>query len=381
MDLGATVRRASTAGKIERLRRLMESRGLDAIVVSSYQNVSYFGGSTITTQVTLPDRLGFLIARRDGAATLLFCNIEISQLRTQTDIDDIREYVEFAQNPTHELVGVLRDLGLAAASIGVDARRLPAASMSILQQELPAVEVVPLDDELELAQAVKDPEEIEALENAAQASLGAIEESLRSLPRGATEREVSSAIYLRLMQSGGKPLFMVFASGERTLQAHPESTDTPMPAGTIWRIDYGARFEGGIQSDLARTGVVGKASAEQQSTLRALRAAQDAGFKAIEPGRPAKEVFFAVRDEFKRQGLPFVMPHVGHGMGIGLHEYPMLEPGNDTPLEVGMVLNVEPMALIPSRREGYHTEDLAAVTEGGSRLLTPPQKELLVLPG
>ena len=93
--MGATVRRASTAGKIERLRRLMESRGLDAIVVSSYQNVSYFGGSTITTQVTLPDRLGFLIARRDGAATLLFCNIEISQLRTQTDIDDIRDSLSY----------------------------------------------------------------------------------------------------------------------------------------------------------------------------------------------------------------------------------------------------------------------------------------------
>jgi Xaa-Pro dipeptidase len=375
------VRRAATAGKIERLRRLMESRGLDAIVVSSYQNVSYFAGSTITTQVSLPDRLGFLIARRDGAATLLFCNIEISQLRTQTDIEDVREYVEFAQNPTEELARILRELGLTGASIGIDARRLPAASMAILQRDLPSVEVVPIDDELELAQAVKDPDEIETLEEAARASLAAIEETIKGLPKGTTERDVSSAIYLKLMQSGGKPQFMVFASGERTLQAHPESTDSPMPSGVLWRIDYGARFEGGINSDLARTGVVGVAGAEQEATLKALRATQDAGFHAIEPGRPAKDVFFAVRDEFKRQGMPFVMPHVGHGMGIGLHEYPMLEPGNDTPLEVGMVLNVEPMALITSRGEGYHTEDLAVVTENGPRLLTPPQERLLIIPG
>jgi Xaa-Pro aminopeptidase len=154
-----------------------------------------------------------------------------------------------------------------------------------------------------------------------------------------------------------------------------------MPSGVLWRIDYGARFEGGINSDLARTGVIGAAGAEQEATLKALRATQDAGFHAIEPGRPAKDVFFAVRDEFKRQGMPFVMPHVGHGMGIGLHEYPMLEPGNDTPLEVGMVLNVEPMALITSRGEGYHTEDLAVVTENGPRLLTPPQERLLIIPG
>jgi Xaa-Pro aminopeptidase len=55
--------------------------------------------------------------------------------------------------------------------------------------------------------------------------------------------------------------------------------------------------------------------------------------------------------------------------------------GNDIPLEVGMVLNVEPMALINSRKEGYHTEDVAAVTETGSRLPTPPQERLLIVPG
>ena len=370
-----------TATKIERLRRIMEARGLDAVVVSSYQNVSYFGGTTVMTQVNLPDRLGFLIARRDGAATLLFCNIEISQVRTQTDIEDIREYVEFAQDPTVELARLLREHGLTGASVGFDARRLPAASMATLQAELPGVEVVPIDDEIELAQSVKEPGEIETLEHAAKATLAALEGGIANLSPGCTERQAGSRIYLNLMESGGMPLFMVFASGERTLQAHPESQSTPMPRGTIWRIDFGARFEGGINSDLARTGVVGAASAEQEATLKALRATQDAGFKAIEPGRPAKDVFFAVRDEFKRQGLPFAMPHIGHGMGIGLHEFPMLQPGCDIRLEVGMVLNIEPMTLIAERSEGYHTEDLAAVTELGPRLLTPPQERLLVIPG
>jgi Xaa-Pro aminopeptidase len=379
--MSSTLSRTTTATKIERLRRLMESRGLDAIVVSSYQNVSYFGGTTVMTQVNLPDRLGFLIARRDGAATLLFCNIEISQVRTQTDIEDIREYVEFAQDPTAELAKLLRKLGLSGASVGLDARRLPAASMATLQAELPGLEVVPIDDEIELAQSVKEPGEIETLERAAKATLAALEDGIKRLPPGCTERQASSRIYLNLMEIGGMPLFMVFASGDRTMQAHPESLSVPMLRGTIWRIDFGARFAGGINSDLARTGVVGEPTAEQEATLKALRATQDAGFKAIEPGRPAKEVFFAVRDEFKRQGLPFSMPHIGHGMGIGLHEFPMLQPACDIRLEVGMVLNIEPMTLLAERAEGYHTEDLAAVTEQGARLLTPPQERLLIIPG
>jgi len=93
--------------------------------------------------------------------------------------------------------------------------------------------------------------------------------------------------------------------------------------------------------------------------------------------RAAGRAFNAVKDEFKRQGLPFSMPHIGHGMGIGLHEFPMLEPGNDIKLQAGMVLNIEPMAVVESRQEAYHTEDLAEVTANGARLLTPPQERLL----
>jgi Xaa-Pro aminopeptidase len=252
--------------------------------------------------------------------------------------------------------------------------------MTTLQAEMPGVKVVPIDDDLELAQSVKDPGEIEILERSAQRTLAALENGLTQLRPGCTERDVTSAVGAKLMDGGGMPAFMVFASGERTMQAHPESVATPIPPGTLWRIDFGGRFERGMYSDLARSGVVGKASAEQQATLTALRATQEAGFKTMEPGRPAKEVYFSVRDEFKRQGLPFSMPHVGHGMGIAVHEFPILQPLCDIKLEVGMVLNVEPMALIADRSEGYHVEDLAAVTEHGARKLTPPQDRLLTIP-
>jgi Xaa-Pro aminopeptidase len=90
-------------------------------------------------------------------------------------------------------------------------------------------------------------------------------------------------------------------------------------------------------------------------------------------------MFRACKREFERNRLPFVVPHVGHGIGVGLHEAPMLEPNNDTPLAEGTVLMVEPFALLPDRGEGYHTEDMVLVTADGPRWLTVPQDELLVL--
>jgi len=375
--MGVTANRAKTGPRLARLQEIMERKNLDGIVVSSYQNVSYFAGTHIMTQVSLPDRLAFVVVPRGGEPTVIVCAIETRQVKTQTDIADVRDYVEFAESPTEVLAKVLKERKLSSGSIGVDARRLPVASGRVLEDALNGVELVAVDDDIELAQSVKDRHEIDVLESAAKATLAAAEETAAELRAGATERDFSTSAFLKLMQRGGVPLFLVFASGPKTMQAHPESSDVPMAPGTLWRIDFGARFDEVINSDLARTGVVGEPSAEQQATLKALRATQDAGFHAIEPGRPAKEIFNAVRDEFRRQGLPFSMPHIGHGMGIGLHEFPMLEPANDIKLREGMVLNIEPMAVIEARQEAYHTEDLAEVTAQGPRLLTPPQKELL----
>jgi len=372
-----TVQHTSTTDKLARLDQILERRNLDCAVVCSYQNVSYFGGTYLMTQVSLPDRLAYLILPRGKAPTLLVCGIETSMVRAQTDIEDIRDYVEFVDNPTDVLAQILREQGLDGASIGVDARRIPLASGDLLREKLSSAELVSIDDDIELAQSVKSRSEIDTLEAGAKATLAAAEETARELKPGATERDFSTMVFLKLMERGGAPLFLVFASGERTMHAHPESLDLKLEPGRLWRIDFGARFSQVINSDLARTGVVGPPSKEQSDTLKALRATQDAGFKAIEPGRPAKDVFNAVKDEFKRQGLPFGMPHIGHGMGIGLHEFPMLEPGNNIRLQAGMVLNVEPMVVLQNRKEAYHTEDLAEVTVNGARLLTPPQQKLL----
>jgi Xaa-Pro dipeptidase len=375
--MSSVTHKTSTAPRLARLEKIMERRNLDGVVVSSYQNVSYFAGTYIMTQQTLPDRLAFLVLPRGGDPSLIVCGIETRQVVTQTDIGDVRDYVEFAQNPTEVLADVLRERGLTGGSLGIDSRRLPYASAEILHDALKGVELVGVDDDIELAQAVKDRDEIATLQRAAEATLEAAQEAIQELKPGATERDLYTLVCLKLMQKGGTPSFVVLASGARTMQAHPESREQPFEEGTLWRIDFGARFNEVINSDLARTGVFGTPSAEQEATLTALRAAQDAGFRAMEPGRRAKDVFNAVRDEFKRQGMPFSMPHVGHGMGIGLHEFPMLEPGNDIMLEAGMVLNLEPMVVLEDRQEAYHTEDLAEVTPQGARTLTPPQNELL----
>src|SRR5690348_1450277 len=164
--MGVTTRRTKTGPRLERLQKIMERRDLDAIVVSSYQNVSYFAGTYLMTQISLPDRLAFVVVPRGGQPTVIVCGIETRQVRTQTDIADVRDYVEFAEDPTEILAGVLAERKLGGGSIGIDARRLLVASGRTLEEKLSGVELVSVDDDIELAQSVKDGEEIAVLESA-----------------------------------------------------------------------------------------------------------------------------------------------------------------------------------------------------------------------
>jgi Xaa-Pro aminopeptidase len=109
--------------------------------------------------------------------------------------------------------------------------------------------------------------------------------------------------------------------------------------------------------------------------------AQAAAIELMEPGRPVAELYERCKASFGESGIPFRMPHIGHGLGVALHEEPRIHPKSDWVLKTGMVINIEPLTVIEERQEAYHVEDLVVVTQDGHRLLTSPQTQLLQIDG
>ena len=360
-----------------RLQALMDKEHLQATVLNSYQAVSYLAGTNILTQLMLPDRPAFYLSFPGGKDTLLVCDIETGMVQGQTDITDIHEYVEFAQDPWDVLAELLKSHGVDHDRIGFEARRVPAEGYERMRRGLPDVELVAIDDEVEGLQSVKSPDEVEKLRYAAQSTLDAVLSAVDAASSEMSELALAADMNSKIILSAGSPRFTFLASGGRALGAHIDPADVALEPGHIWRVDLGARFFETINSDLARTGVIGDPTPEQEERLACVLAAQAAGFDLVEPGRPASDLYFAVKGEFERRKVRFQMPHVGHGLGTGLHEAPILHPGNSVPLEPGMVLAIEPMLKATEQGECYHTEDLVVVTEGGHELLTQPQRELL----
>ena len=365
----------------DRIAHALSEQGIDALLIMSPTGTTYLSGCYLLTQTVIPERQAYVLLTADGDADYLICNIEAHSAHRTSRIKSIHEYVEFAEEPVVAAARLLVDKGLSHGRIAIEPGKMPYASLHHLEKNLPDASWVNWEDDFGRMLMVKDSHEVDALATAGEATRAAIESGMTGALPGCSERDVATAILTGIMDAGIMPLFNVFASGPQLLEAHAEATTRRLEKHDIVRVDMGGRMSANnYLSDMARTAVVGSPTPEQASIYNRLCNTQSAVFDHIKPGIPISALFHRCADTFASEGLPFSMPHIGHGMGIGLHEAPMINAANETILEEGMVLNIEPFVAMPDRGETYHIEDLAVVTDKGCRLLTTPHSELIQIP-
>lgn len=355
-----------------RLRRLQASAGeFDAVIATSLENTYYYSGSYISTIRLIPNRLALLLVPRDDEPSFVVCGIEESLVKMQSPIQDVRPYVEFAESPVERLAEVMREKGLAAGRIGIEGRHLPTHYHRQLGDLLPEARIEAADGLLDAGRAVKDAEEIEALRHGARVTEEAIYTAWSQAGEGTTERAIAEGIMEGMVEGGAETLsFMCFAGGVRCSHAHPIPGEYRIGQGDLVRVDVGGLFRN-YQSDVARTGVLGTPTPKQTRYYEAIFEGQRRTIEAMRPGTLVSDLYKLCKKTVEEHGIPFRSPHIGHCVGIGLHEEPIIHPFNEVPLRQDMVFYVEPFVLVPGR-SAYHVEDLVRVTADGGEVLTDP---------
>lgn len=248
-----------------------------------------------------------------------------------------------------------------------------------LQKALPAMSYASLTDALPMLRAVKDTAELELLA-AAGAAADATFEEIRKVPfDGRRESEVAADLAGLLGRFGHSQVdFTIVASGPNGANPHHEVGDRVIERGDMVVLDFGG-LKDGYGSDTSRTVHVGEPTDEERRVHDLVRAAQEAGFRAVRPGVPCQEVDRAARAVIADAGYgEYFIHRTGHGIGVTTHEPPYMIEGEEQPLVPGMCFSVEPGVYLPGRF-GVRIEDIVTVTEDGGRRLNDTTREMVIV--
>lgn len=227
----------------------------------------------------------------------------------------------------------------------------------------------------------KDPGELALIRRACQIICDVFDQLLPEIGPGMTERNIARQLQWLVHEAGADEIAFetIVAAGPNSAIPHHSPTDRPLMVGDLLKIDAGAKFHG-YHSDMTRTYVVAAEPTQQQADLHAaVAAAAGAARDLVAIGTPVAAADAAARQVLAGAGLNDRYTHgLGHGVGLQIHEAPML--GRDLPdtMAVGDVLTIEPGAYVPGFG-GVRVEDTLAVTEAGTECLTTVARVLIRL--
>jgi Xaa-Pro aminopeptidase len=159
---------------------------------------------------------------------------------------------------------------------------------------------------------------------------------------------------------------------------HGRASEKEIRSGELVTIDFGA-VRNGYHSDETVTVALGQPEARLLEVYRIVKEAHDRAVAEVRPGITCRELDAVARDCIHDYGYGEYFGHgLGHGVGLEIHEKPVVSPRSEATVEEGMVLTIEPGIYIPGVG-GVRIEDTVVVTESGCRLLTQVPKELMTL--
>ena len=286
------------------------------------------------------------------------------------------------ESAIREIKGILEDAGLSDAPVGVDIVEPPF----LFEMQRQGLTVVDCQQRMLDAREIKSADEIMLLTQAAAMVDGVYQDIVEVLKPGIRENEIVALVNQRLYSMGSDQVEAVNAiSGERC-NPHPHNfTDRLIRPGDQAFFDIIHSFNG-YRTCYYRTFNVGSATPSQHDAYTKAREWMDASIQMVRPGVGTDEVAavwpkaseFGFDNELAAFGLQF-----GHGLGLGLHERPIISRLNsmNEPIELkeGMVFALETYCPAADGYSAARIEEEVVVTADGPRILTLfPAQDLVI---
>lgn len=237
-----------------------------------------------------------------------------------------------------------------------------------------------LDNHIKSIRIIKDKTEVEKISKAQQIAEKAYLEVLNFLKVGVTEKEISAHLeyLMKIYGAEDKSFDLITITGKKTSLPHGVPSNNVVKEGDFFTFDFGAVYEG-YHSDTTRTVAIGYATDEMQKIYNIVLEAQLSVLEKIKAGVLCSDVDKTARKIIENAGYGKYFGHsTGHGVGLDIHESPVVSMRSETTLEKGMVITDEPGIYLPDKF-GVRIEDMVFVTENGYENFVTLPKELIIL--
>ena len=356
--------------RLAKLRTLMSSAGVDALLLTSMHNIAYYSGFLYCSF----GRPYACVVTADRCVTVS-ANIDAGQPWRRSHGENLI-YTDWKRNNYWRAI---KSIIPAARQIGIEGDHMTLATRETMSQMLGDIQTKDLNQQVMALRMIKSAEEIELIKGGARtADIGgeAIRDAIRvgnreidiaMAGRDAMELEIARAY----PDSELRDSWVWFQAGLNTDGAHNPVTTAKLVEGDILSLNTFPMISG-YYTALERTLFIGEPDAASLKLWQANVGAHELGLSLIKPGASCSGIcaeinrYFADLDLLQYRSFGY-----GHSFGLLSHYYGReagleLREDIDTVLEAGMVVSMEPMLTIPEGKPGaggYREHDIVVVGE------------------
>lgn len=361
--------------RIARLQHQMGQDGIDALLLTSAADIFYVSGF-LTRFWESPARPWYVIIPAGGNPVAVIPSIG-QALMSRTWMPQIRTW----DAPTPEDDGVsllsqtLCDMLPETARIGVPKGletqlRAPLGDFERVAKAITPRQFVDGTNAIQRVREIKSEAEVNKIKNACAIADRAFERVPEFAQSGTSLADVFRAFQMTLLEEGAD--WVSYVAGAASANGYEDvisPADTrPMAAGDVLMLDTGA-VRDGYFCDFDRNYSIGPASAAVRKTQDAVWLATEHVLSNLRPGMLASDVHRMLVSEIANHGCTAGGGRLGHGLGVTLTEWPSFTPLDHTELRAGMVLTVEPGAIVEGDKILVHEENIL-LRDTGPELLS-----------
>ena len=369
------------AERVERARAVLESRGIDVLLVTGPENIFYLTGQQTPGYYTYQA----LLLPVDGEPVFILRQLEVLNLVANSFLDRIEPYPDNA-DPVDVTVDALRRAGCVGKRIAVDERAwfMPIAIYKALLAELG--DLADGSGAIEQLRAVKSPSEIAKLEESAVYVAAGMRAGLAAVRAGAIENDLVAAMMGAAIAAGSEYVGMepLVSGGPRSGVPHGTWRRRRLRPGEPAFLELAASHDR-YHAALMRSAWLGPPPDAARRMMDCCLEGLDAALGALRPGATCEDVHLACQRVVDRDGFTDAY-RKRTGYSVGISFAPDWGEGNVLSLFNGVTTEIVPgmcFHLPPAlRRYGEFTvgvSEVAIVTETGNRTLSTIQRDLTIV--